>query len=80
MNILFVEEITDIVCETFSDLWQLGRAYFSGSLFQGVLLTEKQQQLATNCGVNQARFEVSTESGYTLHSGVNSPCLNVFAD
>ena len=59
MKILFVEEMTEIMCETFPDLWQLGKAYFSGSLFQGVMLTEKQQQLARNCGVNQSRFEVS---------------------
>ena len=62
MKILFVEEMTEIMGDTFPDLWKLGKAYFSGTLFQGVLLTEKQQQLARNCGVNQPRFEVSTES------------------
>ena len=61
MKILFVEQMTEIMSDTFPDLWRLGKAYFSGSLFQGVLLTDKQQQLARNCGVNQPRFEVSSE-------------------
>ncbi len=66
IKILFVEEMTKIVSDTFPDLWQLGRAYFSGSLFQGVMLTEKQQQLARNCGVNQSRFEVNQKYLFSI--------------
>ena len=59
-KILFVKEMTETICETLPDFWRLGKAYFSGSLFQGVsMLTENQQMLARNCGMNQTRFEVS---------------------
>lgn len=62
-KILFVEDLTETICETLPDFWRLGKAYFSGSLFQGVMLTENQQMLAKNCGMNQARFEVGGVQG-----------------
>lgn len=61
-RILFVEELTALISESLPDFWKLGQAYFSGSLFQGVLFSgEHQQQMLESCGNNKNRFEVMVQ-------------------
>ncbi|XP_013403813.1 exocyst complex component 2 isoform X2 [Lingula anatina] len=45
-RVLFVEELTDILTESFPDFWKLGQAYFSGNLI--LRETERIQKIDTS--------------------------------
>lgn len=61
-RILFVEEMTGLIAESLPEFWKLGQAYISGSLFQGMHMTDERQQLQQqSCEKNKDTFEVHFE-------------------
>ena len=77
-QILFVEEITELIAESLPEFWKLGQAYVSGSLFHGMqMVAERQRNQQENCDGNREKFEVlfSTDSVYSIIAGASKQTL-----